>query len=337
MQSAIKTLIEQKDIAKDDMIDVMKLIMTGQATDAQMGAFLVALRLKGESVDEIVAAAQVMRELSSKVQLKNTKHMVDTCGTGGDGANTFNISTVSAIVVAAAGGIVAKHGNRSVSSQCGSADLLEIAGVNLDLTPEQVGTCIDEIGIGFMFAPKHHSAMKHAIGPRKELAIRTIFNVLGPLTNPANSPNQVLGVFDKSLVEPLANVLKKLGSQHVLVVHSDDGLDEFSINSETYVAELKEGEISTYHVSAEQFGLSKASLSELKAENAKQSLDIIKSVLNGEKNAARDIVLLNAGAAIYAADLADSIQQGIEKAAAVIDNGDALNKLNQLVTTTSSL
>ncbi|MBT4836902.1 MAG: anthranilate phosphoribosyltransferase [Methylococcales bacterium] len=337
MQSAIKTLIEQKDIAKDDMIDVMKLIMTGQATDAQMGAFLVALRLKGESVDEIVAAAQVMRDLSSKVQLKNTKHMVDTCGTGGDGANTFNISTVSAIVVAAAGGIVAKHGNRSVSSQCGSADLLEIAGVNLDLTPEQVGTCIDEIGIGFMFAPKHHSAMKHAIGPRKELAIRTIFNVLGPLTNPANSPNQVLGVFDKSLVEPLANVLKKLGSQHVLVVHSDDGLDEFSINSETYVAELKEGEISTYHVSAEQFGLSKASLSELKAENAKQSLDIIKSVLNGEKNAARDIVLLNAGAAIYAADLADSIQQGIEKAAAVIDNGDALNKLNQLVTTTSSL
>jgi anthranilate phosphoribosyltransferase len=302
-----------------------------------MGAFLVALRLKGESVDEIVAAAQVMRDLSSKVQLKNTKHMVDTCGTGGDGANTFNISTVSAIVVAAAGGIVAKHGNRSVSSQCGSADLLEIAGVNLDLTPEQVGTCIDEIGIGFMFAPKHHSAMKHAIGPRKELAIRTIFNVLGPLTNPANSPNQVLGVFDKSLVEPLANVLKKLGSQHVLVVHSDDGLDEFSINSETYVAELKEGEISTYHVSAEQFGLSKASLSELKAENAKQSLDIIKSVLNGEKNAARDIVLLNAGAAIYAADLADSIQQGIEKAAAVIDNGDALNKLNQLVTTTSSL
>ena len=337
MQSAIKTLIEQKDIAKDDMIDVMKLIMTGQATDAQMGAFLVALRLKGESVDEIVAAAQVMRDLSSKVQLKNTKHMVDTCGTGGDGANTFNISTVSAIVVAAAGGIVAKHGNRSVSSQCGSADLLEIAGVNLDLTPEQVGTCIDEIGIGFMFAPKHHSAMKHAIGPRKELAIRTIFNVLGPLTNPANSPNQVLGVFDKSLVEPLANVLKKLGSQHVLVVHADDGLDEFSINSETYVAELKEGEISTYHVSAEQFGLSKASLSELKAENAKQSLDIIKSVLNGEKNAARDIVLLNAGAAIYAADLADSIQQGIEKAAAVIDNGDALNKLNQLVTTTSSL
>jgi len=337
MQSAIKTLIEQKDIAKDDMIDVMKLIMTGQATDAQMGAFLVALRLKGESVDEIVAAAQVMRDLSSKVQLKNTKHMVDTCGTGGDGANTFNISTVSAIVVAAAGGIVAKHGNRSVSSQCGSADLLEIAGVNLDLTPEQVGTCIDEIGIGFMFAPKHHSAMKHAIGPRKELAIRTIFNVLGPLTNPANSPNQVLGVFDKSLVEPLANVLKKLGSQHVLVVHSDDGLDEFSINSETYVAELKEGEISTYHVSAEQFGLSKASLSELKAENAKQSLDIIKSVLNGEKNAARDIVLLNAGAAIYAADLADSIQQGIEKAVAVIDNGDALNKLNQLVTTTSSL
>ena len=337
MQSAIKTLIEQKDIAKDDMIDVMKLIMTGQATDAQMGAFLVALRLKGESVDEIVAAAQVMRDLSSKVQLKNTKHMVDTCGTGGDGANTFNISTVSAIVVAAAGGIVAKHGNRSVSSQCGSADLLEIAGVNLDLTPEQVGTCIDEIGIGFMFAPKHHSAMKHAIGPRKELAIRTIFNVLGPLTNPANSPNQVLGVFDKSLVEPLANVLKKLGSQHVLVVHSDDGLDEFSINSETYVAELKEGEISTYHVSAEQFGLSKASLSELKAENAKQSLDIIKSVLNGEKNAARDIVLLNAGAAIYAADLADSIQQGIEKAAAVIDNGDALNKINQLVTTTSSL
>ena len=238
MQSAIRSVLDKQDLSRDDMTAVMRLIMTGEATSAQIGGFLVGLRMKGETVDEITAAASVMRELASGVKVDGD-HVVDIVGTGGDGINTFNISTASTFVVAAAGGTVAKHGNRSVSSKSGSADLLEAAGVNLDLSPEQVGQCIKEVGVGFMFAPKHHSAMKHAIGPRKEMAVRTIFNVLGPLTNPAGAPNQLLGVFSDELVEPLAEVLNALGSNHVLVVHSADGMDEISIADETHVAELK--------------------------------------------------------------------------------------------------
>jgi anthranilate phosphoribosyltransferase len=245
MQAAIAAVIEHQDLDASDMQAVMRLIMTGQATAAQIGGFLVGLRMKGETVDEIAAAAGVMRELATRVDIAGP-HLVDTCGTGGDGASTFNISTASALVTAAAGGRVAKHGNRSVSSSSGSADVLEAAGVRLDLGPEQVTACIEQLGVGFLFAPRHHSAMKHAIGPRKEMGVRTLFNLLGPLTNPAGAPNQVLGVFSMDWVEPLAQVLKQLGSEHVLVVHAEDGLDEISIAAPTRVAELKEGEISTY-------------------------------------------------------------------------------------------
>ncbi len=226
INQAIKAVIEKKNLNESDMHDVMNSIMTGQTTDAQIGAFLVGLSMKGETIEEITASAKVMRSLATPVEIKSNKYLVDTCGTGGDGLGLFNISTASAFVVAAAGGKVAKHGNRSISSKSGSADVLESAGVNLNLSPSLISDCIAQIGVGFMFAPAHHSAMKHAIGPRKELAVRTIFNVLGPLTNPAKAPNQVMGVYDKNLVEPIANVLKELGSRHVMVIHSDDGLDE---------------------------------------------------------------------------------------------------------------
>ena len=237
MQAAIRAVTERRDLSSAEMTEVMQTIMTGNATPAQIGGFLIGLRMKGETVDEIAAAAKVMRELASGVVIRGA-HVVDTCGTGGDGASTFNISTASAFVTAAAGGTVAKHGNRSVSSSCGSADVLEAAGVNLDLSPEQVAQCVDQLSVGFLFAPKHHSAMKHAIGPRKEMGARTLFNILGPLTNPAGAPNQVLGVFSDDWVEPIAQVLKQLGSNHVLVVHAEDGLDEISIGAPTLVAEL---------------------------------------------------------------------------------------------------
>ncbi len=336
MQAAIRSVLEQQDLSRDDMTSVMRLIMTGEATPAQIGGFLVGLRMKGETVDEITAAASVMRELASGVEVEGD-HVVDIVGTGGDGINTFNISTASTFVVAAAGGIVAKHGNRSVSSKSGSADLLEVAGVNLDLSPEQVAQCIKEVGVGFMFAPKHHSAMKHAIGPRKEMAVRTIFNVLGPLTNPAGAPNQLLGVFSEELVESLAEVLNALGSNHVLVVHSVDGMDEISIADETHVAELKNGSITTYTISPEQFGLQRGKLEDLQVDGAAQSLEVIKSVFANIPGAARDIVIMNAGAAIYAADLVDSLEAGIQKAADVIATGAAQTKLDELVRLSTSL
>ena len=240
ISEAIKAVISRQNLNESEMHDVMNSIMTGQTTDAQIGAFLVGLSMKGETIEEITASAKVMRALATSVELSSNDYLVDTCGTGGDGLGLFNISTASAFVVAAAGGKVAKHGNRSISSKSGSADVLEAAGINLNISPELISQCIEEIGLGFMFAPAHHSAMKHAIGPRKELAVRTIFNVLGPLTNPAKAPNQIMGVYDKSLVEPIANVLKGLNSRHVMVVHSEDGLDEFSIANSTYVAELKD-------------------------------------------------------------------------------------------------
>lgn len=336
MQTAIRSVLDRQDLSRDDMTQVMRLIMTGEATPAQIGGFLVGLRMKGETVDEITAAASVMRELATGVKVDG-EHVVDIVGTGGDGANTFNISTASTFVVAAAGGTVAKHGNRSVSSKSGSADLLEAAGVNLDLNAEQVAQCINQVGVGFMFAPKHHSAMKHAIGPRKEMGVRTIFNVLGPLTNPAGAPNQLLGVFSADLVEPLAEVLKALGSNHVLVVHSDDGMDEISIAAPTRVAELKNGEIKTYTISPEQFGIAPGKLAELAVDGAQESLAIVRQVLDNTPGAARDIVVLNAGAAIYAADLVDSLQAGVQRAQEVIADGSARAKLENLVKLSSSL
>jgi anthranilate phosphoribosyltransferase len=335
IQSAIKTVIGGQDLGKQDMTAVMQQIMTGECTPAQIGGFLVGLRMKGESVDEISAAATVMRELSTPVKV-DAKHLVDTCGTGGDASGSFNISTASAIVAAAAGAQVAKHGNRSVSSKSGSADVLEAAGVNLDIDPQQVGACIEEVGVGFMFAQKHHSAMRHAIGPRKEMAVRTIFNVLGPLTNPAAAPNQVIGVFDGDLVEPLANVLKQLGSRHVMVVHAEDGMDEISISADTSVAELKDGEVSCYTISPADFGIEIADSSDLKVDSVEQSLATIQSVLANNPGPALDIVSINAGAAIYVAGVADSLQDGVEKAKAAIADGRASAVLANLITKTNS-
>ncbi len=335
MQTAIKAVTEKQNLSADEMTDVMRLIMTGEATPAQVGGFLIGLRMKGETVDEVAAAAGVMRELATKVEVTRD-NLVDTCGTGGDASGSFNISTASAIVVAAAGGRVAKHGNRSISSKSGSADVLEAAGVNLELTPEQVAECVNEIGVGFMFAPLHHSAMKHAIGPRREMGVRTIFNVLGPLTNPASAPNQVLGVFSKDWVEPLAEVLQRLGSEHVMVVHADDGMDEISIASPTFVAELKDGKVSSTTISPEDFGFERASLDAIRAEDANDSLRIIKGVFDNQPGPARDIVCLNAGAAVYVAGLADSLQAGVDKAGSVIASGEAAQKLNQLVVKTTA-
>jgi anthranilate phosphoribosyltransferase len=330
IQHVLQKLLDKQNLTFNEMREVMHFIMSGNATNVQTGAFLIALRCKGETIDEIAASVDVMRELANKVTIQG-EHIIDTCGTGGDGANTFNISTTCAFVVAAAGGQVAKHGNRSVSSRCGSADLLEVAGVNLDLTAAQVTQCVNDIGVGFLFAPKHHGAMKHTIHVRKEMGVRTLFNLLGPLSNPAGAPNQLIGVFAKEWIEPLAQVLKKLGSQHVLVVNAEDGLDEISIASATSIAELKEGNVQTYVITPEQFGFKRASLAELAVEDAATSLVMVKSVLNNNKSAARDIVLLNAGAAIYAANLTDTLTAGIEKARQVIASGEAKAKLNTLI------
>lgn len=336
IQQALQALLNKQDLTAAEMRDVMRQIMTGNTSDAQIAGFLIALRCKGECVDEIAAAVEVMRELASKVNISGD-HIIDTCGTGGDGANTFNISTTCAFVVAAAGGQVAKHGNRSVSSSCGSADVLEAAGINLNLSTEQVVQCVNNIGVGFLFAPKHHGAMKHTINVRKEMGVRTLFNLLGPLSNPASAPNQLIGVFSKHWVEPLAQVLKKLGSQHVLVVSAEDGLDEISIGSKTHVAELKDGIVSTYTVSPEQFGLPRANLAELSVDNATSSLRMLKSVLDNQPGAARNIVLLNAGAAIYAANITHSLKDGIDKAQQVIASGAARNKFDALCSYSKTL
>ena len=336
INQAIKAVIEKKNLNESDMLDVMNSIMTGQTTDAQIGAFLVGLSMKGETIEEITASAKVMRSLATPVEIKSNKYLVDTCGTGGDGLGLFNISTASAFVVAAAGGKVAKHGNRSISSKSGSADVLESAGVNLNLSPSLISECIAQIGVGFMFAPAHHSAMKHAIGPRKELAVRTIFNVLGPLTNPAKAPNQVMGVYDKNLVEPIANVLKELGSRHVMVVHSDDGLDEFSIADKTYVAELKDGIVSTYSVHPEDFGLTLGDLKDIRADNADASLALITEAFSGRNGTAKNIISLNAGAAIYVSGLTTSLQSGIDRANQVLSDGSSQKKLDEYIKVSNS-
>ena len=334
IKTALGKVVDQLDLSTEEMQDVMRQIMTGQCTDAQIGGFLVALRMKSETLDEITGAAMVMRELASGVQI-NAERLVDTCGTGGDGANIFNVSTAAALVVAAAGGKVAKHGNRAVSGKSGSADLLEAAGVNLNLTPEQVARCVESVGVGFMFAPAHHGAMKHAIGPRRELGMRTIFNMLGPMTNPAGVKHQVIGVFTEALCRPIAEVLKRLGSEHVLVVHSKDGLDELSLAATSHIAELKDGEVREYDVSPEELGIKSRSLIGLTVDDAAASLKLIRDALGkreteaGEK--AADIIILNAGAALYAADHATSLLEGVQLASDALYSGLAREKLNELI------
>ena len=334
IKQALPLIINQQDLTRDAMRDVMRQIMSGGASDAQIGAFLVALRIKGESIDEITGAVEVMRELVTGVEIYGD-NLVDIVGTGGDESNLFNVSTASTFVVAAAGGRVAKHGNRSVSSKSGAADVLEAAGVNLNA--EQVAQCVDQIGVGFMYAPSHHSAMKHAVGPRKELALRTIFNILGPMTNPAAVKRQLIGVYDRALCRPMAEVLGRLGSEHVMVVHSADGLDEISIAAETFVAEYKGGLLTEYSVFPDDYFNERQSLSGLSVLDAQESLAIITSALVGESPAAANLIALNAGAALYVAGCAESIQDGFVMAQQSITSGAASAKIDQLVMLTNSI
>ncbi|WP_394560513.1 anthranilate phosphoribosyltransferase [Aquipseudomonas alcaligenes] len=338
IKEALNRVVAQLDLSTAEMQDVMRLIMTGQCTDAQIGAFLTGMRMKSETIDEIVGAATVMRELAAPVQI-NAERLVDTCGTGGDGMNVFNVSTAAAFVVAAAGGRVAKHGNRAVSGKSGSADLLETAGVYLNLTPAQVARCVESVGVGFMFAPAHHGAMKHAIGPRRELGLRTLFNMLGPMTNPAGVKHQVIGVFSQALCRPMAEVLQRLGSKHVLVVHAQDGLDEISLAAPTHVAELKDGVVSEYRIQPEDFGIKSQSLIGLTVEDAQGSLALIRDALgrrkteNGQK--AADMIVLNAGAALYAVDIVTSLKEGMQLAQDALHTGLAWEKLDELVSFTA--
>ena len=330
IQSAIRAVIERRDLDGAQMTGVMHSIMTGECTPAQVGGFLVGLRMKGETVGEIAAAAEVMRRLATRVDV-GTAHLVDTCGTGGDASGTFNISTASALVAAGAGVRVAKHGNRSVSGRSGSADVLEAAGVRLDLPPARVARCIDEAGVGFLFAPAHHGAMKHAIGPRREMAVRTIFNVLGPLTNPAGALRQVIGVFDPDLVEPLARVLGALGSEHVMVVHSEDGLDELSLGAPTRVAELRDGAVRTFALDARDLGFARAPVESVTVDSPAASLAVIRAVLAGEPGPAADITVLNAAAAVHVSGIASSLEDGVERARESIGSGRAAATLERLV------
>ena len=335
IQSAIDILIKKGDLSGKEMRGIMQAMMVGEFTPAQIAGFLVGLRSKGETIEEIAAAAKVMRALASRVEVDKA-NLIDTCGTGGDGIGTFNISTTAAFVVAAAGARVAKHGNRAVSGKSGSADLLEAAGVSIELMPVQVAQCINALGIGFMFAPKHHSAMRYAVTPRRELGVRTLFNLLGPLTNPAGAKRQLLGVFSKDWLTILARVLQKLGSEQVMVVHAEDGLDEISIAAETHVAELKEDKINTYVIQPETFGIQDANPDALKVDSIEDSLRIMRTVLDNQAGPARDITVLNAGAAIYTAGVADTLTTGIEQAKSVLANGAAKAKLEALVKLTRS-
>ncbi|MAA74999.1 MAG: anthranilate phosphoribosyltransferase [Salinisphaeraceae bacterium] len=338
-KALMEHVVSGRDLEPQRMYDAMRGLMTGAATPAQIGGFLVALRMKGETVAEITAAAEVMRELATPVPINPAyaETLVDTCGTGGDASGLFNVSTACAFVVAAAGGRVAKHGNRSVSSKSGSADLLEAAGVRLDTNPEQVARCVEQLGVGFMFAPGYHGAMKHAIGPRKELGIRTLFNIIGPLTNPASARNQVLGVFNGHLTQPLAEVLGRLGSRHVLVVHGEDGLDELSINATSRVAELRDGQVRSYSLAPEDFGLQRASLDTLRVDDAHASLALIRRAFEGEPGPAADMISLNAGAALYVAGVADSIGAGVQAAARVLASGEAGHRLTALAELTQDM
>ena len=329
----LNQVINGDDLSHESMLGLMHQVMSGELTHAQIAALIVALRIKGETVDEISAAATVMRELSAKVNVADRNHLIDTCGTGGDGIQTFNVSTACAFVAAAAGAKVAKHGGRSVSSTCGSADVLESLGVNVHQTAAQVAHCVDTIGLGFMFAPNHHSAMKHSASVRR---VRTLFNLLGPLTNPANANRQLLGVFSSTLTGKLARVMQKLGSEHVMVVCGADGMDELSFSGDSFVAELNNGEVKEYIINPQQFGLELHALSTIQVRNAEESKAMLLGVLTGQLGPARDIVLLNAGAAIYVADLVPNLAQGIVIAASMLDSGNALQKLNQLITMTNA-
>lgn len=336
IQEAIGQVVVGRDLSEEAMYQVMHGIMSGEATAAQIGAFITALRIKGETVGEITGAVRVMREKATRIDTGIDTAaggiIIDTCGTGGDGSGTFNVSTTSAFVVAGAGGIVAKHGNRSVSSKCGSADVLEASGVALNLTPEQIGLCVREVGIGFLFAPALHGAMKYAIGPRREIGIRTIFNILGPLTNPAGANVQVLGVFSANLTETLARVLGQLGSKRALVVHGEGNLDELTVTGATRISELVDGKVHTFSVTPEEFGLKRSSLEELAgADTPQQAAAEMRAILAGEPGPKRDMVLLNSGAALMAAGMTATIAEGIGTAAGVIDSGKALAKLDELV------
>lgn len=340
IQQAIARVVEHLDLSREEMASVMRSIMTGGATPAQIAGFMIALRMKSESLDEITGAVEVMRELVTPVEITG-KHLVDIVGTGGDGAAIFNVSTASAFVIAVSGASVVKHGNRAVSSRSGSADLLEAAGVRIDLSPEQVARCVEEIGIGFMFAPAHHSAMKYAAVPRKELGVRTLFNILGPMTNPAGVKRQLIGVFNGSLCHPMAEVLGRLGSERVLVVHSRDGLDEISLATETLVAELNDGEVREYKIKPEDFGIESQSLIGLTVTDPQASLALIRDALGKRKSKyamkAAEMIALNAGAAIYAAGTAASIQQGVDMAQDAIASGLALEKMDELAAFTNCM
>ena len=330
IQEAIQALIAGADLDREKARAVMDQIMSGGATDAQIGAFLVALRIKGESVDEIVGCAEGMREKATPIETARAD-LIDTCGTGGDGSGTFNISTTVAFVACGAGLAVAKHGNRSISSQCGSADVLSEMGVNIEASPEQVGECIDEVGIGFLFAVALHGAMRHAIGPRKELATRTVFNVLGPLTNPAGARRQLIGVYDGSLTEKLAGVLNELGSERAFVVHGSDGLDEITLTGPTKLSELNNGRVSTREICPEDFGLERVAAEALAGGDAARNAEILRMVLDGKTGPQRDVVLLNAAAAIAAGGLAEDMATAINMARESIDSGKARQALDRLV------
>lgn len=336
-QQALQRVIEHREIFHDEMLGLMRRIMTGEMSPVVMAALITGLRVKKETVGEITAAAQVMREFATPVQVDDKAHLVDLCGTGGDGAHTFNISTTAMFVAAAAGARVAKHGGRSVSSSTGSADVLEALGVGINLQPANVAQALLDTGIGFMFAPNHHGAMKHAAPVRKELGVRTLFNILGPLTNPAGAPNQLMGVFHPDLVGIMARVLQRLGSKHVLVVHGSDGLDEITLSGDTLVAELKDGEVREYRINPGQFGIGEHDGSMLKAQNREMSLAVLRRVLANEAGPARDIVVLNAGAALYAADVAHSLADGVERAREALASGRAAEKLEQFVQITQRL
>jgi anthranilate phosphoribosyltransferase len=336
-QEALQRTIEHREIFHDEMLHLMRLIMGGEMSPVMMAAIITGLRVKKETIGEITAAAQVMRDFSTKVHVQDTTHMVDIVGTGGDGANTFNISTCAMFVAAAAGAKVSKHGGRSVSSKSGSADALEALGVHINLKPEQIAQCIAEIGIGFMFAPNHHPAMKNVAPVRKELGVRTIFNILGPLTNPAGAPNILMGVFHPDLVGIQVRALQRLGAEHAVVVYGRDGMDEVSLGAATLVGELKNGEITEYEIHPEDFGLQMASNRALKVETPEQSRDMLLGVLAGDAGPAREIVCLNAGVALYAANVVPTMAEGIAQARAAIDTGAAKAKLDQLVTRTHAL
>lgn len=327
----LNRLLERQDLEREQMLALMRALMGGELLPEQIAAAVIALRCKGETVTEIAAAAEVMRELSAKVEVADRSHLVDTCGTGGDSLHTFNISTTAAFVAAACGARVAKHGGRAVSSGSGSADVLEHLGLSLDLGPQRVGELIDRIGLGFLFAPKHHSAMRHAAPVRKALGVRTLFNLLGPLTNPAGAPNQLLGVFSRTLTRKIAEALQTLGSRHAMVVHGADGLDEITLSGETFVAELRDGQLSEYTLTPERFGIARADLAAIRVDGVAPSARVLREVLAGTPGPAADIVALNAGAAVYVAGIASSLEDGVARAQRSLDDGSAAARLEALL------